>query len=228
MTSPARRPAPPYPDHVRLLKGALISIDETHNTRHTVPFQYNPATLERRLEPHQLGQTEAARTETLRFTGAATEIITLEAHLESVDSSIPNGGGGTHGVYPLLSALELFAYPSTQAVSKYESTLESGAVDIVPPLAPRLVFVWGPHRVLPVRLVQLEIREQMFNASLSPITAVVQLTLRVLTYSDVPSSSPDFNLFLTHQQHMESMAAYVPSGRAARAIGTSPNQPQES
>lgn len=228
--SPSRQPGPPYPSHVPLLKGALIALDESSGSSTTVPFQYNPGTVRRRLRPNQLGASESDRSTAIRFTGAAVEVLSLEARLEAVDLQV-TGASATavaYGLYPLLAALQLFAYPSTSQVATYQSGLDAGSVDIVPPLGPRLVFVWGPHRVLPVRLIGLEIVEELFDPNLNPIIATVGLELRVLTYSDVTPQSGDYSLFLAHQSNLESLAERVPQGQAGRLTGVNVSNPQES
>ncbi len=222
-------PPPPYPRNIRLLKGALIAL-ESAGTSTTVPFQYNPATVKRSVRPNQLGATAADRSTAIRFTGAAVETIELEARLESVG---PETGGhdpqaAAYGIHPQLAALELFAYPSTRQVSQYGNNLASGSVDVVPPPAPRLIFVWGPHRVLPVRLTGIEISEEFFDAELNPISATVALQLRVLTWSDVTPQNGDYNLFLAHQKNMERLAAYVTPSRAGTITGVNVSSPMES
>ena len=52
-------------------------------------------------------------------------------------------------------------------------------------MAPLTLFVWGPQRVLPVRLTELSVTEEAFDPQLNPIRAKVSLGLRVLTYNDL-------------------------------------------
>ena len=44
---------------------------------------------------------------------------------------------------------------------------------------PRILFIWGPSRVLPVKLTSVAITEQKFDALLNPVQAQVQLGLSV-------------------------------------------------
>ena len=46
---------------------------------------------------------------------------------------------------------------------------------------PVVLFVWGPGRIVPVRVTALNTTEKMYDALLNPIHAEVQITLRVLT-----------------------------------------------
>lgn len=207
--NPQRQP-PPYPATSRFFKGALIAVDATQQ-KTTVPFQYNPNTLRRTLRPNEVGASEGDRSEAVRFTGAAVETIQVEAHLDAIDALArsDNSVATYYGIHPLLAALELFLYPSTAQVQSYEGVVSGGMLDLVPPLAPQQVFVWGPNRVLPVRLTSMAVTEELFDSNLNPIAATVALEMRVLTYSDVTSDNPAYNMWMTHQQHMETMAGWV-------------------
>jgi len=48
---------------------------------------------------------------------------------------------------------------------------------------PRVLFVWGVYRILPVAITQLSITESKFDFLLNPTQADVQLTLSVITPS---------------------------------------------
>jgi hypothetical protein len=57
-----------------------------------------------------------------------------------------------------------------------------GNVDAVPRASvPIVLFVWGPGRVVPVRLKTFSVDEQAFNTLLYPIRATVTVGLQVLT-----------------------------------------------
>jgi len=227
MSNFASNPPPPYPRNIPLLKGALIAIDDSGGSRTTVPFQYNPETLRRSLRPNEVGTAEGDRSTAVRFTGAAVEMVSLEAHLEAVDQRTVSSLAAGYGIHPQLAALELFLYPSTAEVKRYESTLSSGSIDVVPPLAPRVLFVWGPHRVVPVRLSSMAVTEEFFDTNLNPVAATVALEMRVLTYSDVFSDNPDYSLFLSHQKNLETMASWVRPSNPKKSIGIDPTSPQE-
>ena len=44
-----------------------------------------------------------------------------------------------------------------------------------------VLFVWGPGRIVPVRVTALTVTERLYDKFLSPTKAEVQITLRVLT-----------------------------------------------
>ena len=59
------------------------------------------------------------------------------------------------GIAPQLSALEMLLYPSTSLVIANAALLLAGTIEILPPEAPLTVLVWGPGRVVPVRVDSL-------------------------------------------------------------------------
>ena len=94
--------------------------------------------------------------------------------------------------------------------------LALGTIEIIPPVAPLTLFIWGPKRVLPVRLTEFSITEEAYDPTLNPIRAKVSLGLRVLSYSDLPLTHPGYSLFLAHQVVKEAMAT-IGSVREPRA-----------
>jgi hypothetical protein len=61
----------------------------------------------------------------------------------------------------------------------------SGAAGVKRPVpssqVPTVIFVWGPGRIVPVRLISLSITERLYDTLLNPTHADVNITLRVLT-----------------------------------------------
>ncbi|RPH57416.1 hypothetical protein EHM82_01350 [bacterium] len=216
---------PPYPKNIRLFKGALVLIDDTTNQKSIVSFQYNPESLSRKLNPVTVGTEDGNRSQTVRFTGAPTQTISLEVQIDCMEQL--NAGDQTaiqQGIHPQLATLELLLYPASSKVISSQALAAAGALEIVPMTAPRTVFVWGPGRVVPVRVTSVSVTEQLFDALLNPVQAAVQLEMRVLSYSDVFSSNPDYQLFLTYQQNLETLAASVRAGSSADAIGYDVNK----
>src|SRR6185295_9999420 len=110
-----------------------------------------------------------------------------------------------NGILPQLAALELLINPTSSDLSTYRSTTQSSKVEILPPLAPRVLFVWGPNRVLPVRITSITFTEKQFNTSLNPIFAEVALKLEVYPYSD--AGDPEYNYLLSNLQKLETLNA---------------------
>jgi hypothetical protein len=91
-----------------------------------------------------------------------------------------------------------------------------GLLEIVPPEAPLTLFVWGPSRVVPVRITDLSVEEEAYDPFLNPIRAKVTVGMRVLNYHDLGMVSAGGALFLAHQIAKEVMGAV---GGVAGAVG---------
>jgi hypothetical protein len=195
-----------------LTKGALVTLGRSSALADVIVFQYNPATLSRSLEA-QTGSEGGDRSEALRLHGAPAETISLTVEIDAADQ-LETGDQTAQrlGIYPQLSALELLLYPPTSLVVANTALMALGTIEVVPPMAPLTVFVWGAGRVVPVRLSSYQVREEAHDAHLNPIRADVELSLRVLSYSDLPITHPGYHLFLAHQIVKETMAAL--SGRS--------------
>jgi hypothetical protein len=100
----------------------------------------------------------------------------------------------------------MLLYPKSRTVIKNAALARAGNIEIVPPEAPLTLFVWGPGRVLPVRVTSFSITEQAYDGLLNPIRAEVDLSLLVLSYHDLPFDSAGYQLFLAHQVSKEILA----------------------
>ena len=210
---------------IRTLKGALVSIDEANPAPRVVAFQYNPATLSRSLQPQMVGGQAGERSEDVHFTSAPEEIISLEAEIDATDAlARGDATAESMGIYPQLAALELLIYPKSSQVASAASLLRQGKIEIIQMAAPRVLFVWGSKRVLPVRLNSYTIQEEMFDADLNPIRATVSISMRVLTYGDLATSTKGYQEFLAHQRWMESVAPLATGSANMSQIGLSANQ----
>jgi len=97
--------------------------------------------------------------------------------------------------------------------------LAAGTIEVIPPMAPLTLFIWGPKRVLPVRLTNFSITEDAYDVNLNPIRAKVSLGLSVLNYNDLPLTHPGYHLFLAHQVVKETMATIGSVNNLAAAGG---------
>ncbi len=197
---------PGSPISPRLLKGALIAVDPLSPVPNAVVFQYNPDTLTRRLEARAVSQ-EGDRGEALRLTGAPKETITLTIEIDAADQ-LEQGDPVTvaNGLHPTLAALETMLYPSSASVIVNDVLSLVGTIEVIPLDGPMTLFVWGPTRVLPVRLTSFSITEEAYDPQLNPIRAKVELSLTVLSYQDLSPLSPGYALFLTHHIAKEALA----------------------
>jgi hypothetical protein len=108
-------------------------------------------------------------------------------------------------------------YPKAAYVIANEALAAIGAIEILPPEAPLTLFVWGVHRIVPVRITDLTITEESFDPALNPTRAKASLGLRVLNYADLGLASPGGALFMAHHVAKEVMAQVSSASDAARA-----------
>jgi hypothetical protein len=203
-----------------LVKGAIVGIDLPNPLASVIIFQYNPHTLTRRLEAQAAGDESGDRSEALRVKGPPVETISLEVEIDAADQLAKGEGEAVSmGIYPQLSALEMLLYPKSSLVIANTALMMAGTMEIVPPEAPFTLFVWGPKRVLPVRLTGFSITEEAHDPNLNPVRAKVSLTLRVLSYSDFAVGHPGYNLFLAHQIAKEAMATLGSVGDLGAVAG---------
>jgi hypothetical protein len=201
----------------RLIKGALVGVDPVNPLASIVAFQYNPDTMTRKLEPRGSGGGEKG--EAFRLAGAPKETISLSIEIDATDGlEQGNPIAITSGISPTLAALEMMLYPKSALVIANMAMSAAGLVEILPATGPMILFVWGPTRVLPVRLTSLSIAEEAFDNVLNPIRAKVDLSLAVLSYNDLGAGSAGHALFLVHQVAKEVMATTNVFNSAA-AIG---------
>lgn len=196
-----------FPGSPRLIKGAIVGVDIFNPLASVIIFQYNPDTLSRTLQAQTAGGESGDRSEALRLKGPPIETIKLDIEIDATDQLEKSDGNAlSMGIYPQLSALEMLIYPKSTLIALNAVLLALGTIEVVPPMAPITLFVWGPKRVLPVRLTDFTITEEAYDPKLNPIRAKISLGLRVLTYNDLPLTHPGFALYLANQVAKEVMA----------------------
>lgn len=207
-----------FPRSPRTQRGAIVALDPFNPVASLVVFQYNPDTMTRTLTPQMSGDSGGDRTEALRLKGAPVETLKVDVEIDATDQLAKGDPiASSVGIYPQLSALEMLIYPKSAQVILNTVLMAVGTLEVVPPTAPLTLFVWGPKRVLPVKLTEFSITEEAFDPNLNPIRAKVSLGLRVLSYNDLPLTHPGYALFLTHQVVKEAMAVVGSIGGVANA-----------
>ena len=195
-----------FPRSPRLTKGAIVGVDIMNPLASVIVFQYNPESLTRTLQPQSSGEG-GDRAEALRLKGAPVETIKVEVLIDATDQlEKADGITTTLGIHPQLAALEMLIYPKSALVIANTILLAAGTIEVIPPMAPFTLFVWGIKRVLPVRVTDLSITEEAHDPSLNPTRAKVSLGLRVLSYNDLSLTHPGYSLFLAHQVAKEVFA----------------------
>lgn len=193
----------PAPRHAR---AALVGFDIASPLPRVVVFQYNPETVSRSLKTRG-GRDEGGPAEPMRLLGPPEETIRLDLELDAADAL--EGGqepAATVGLHPQLAALEMLAYPGSALVIANTIALAAGVIEVLPPMGPFTLLVWGPARILPVRVQELAITEEQHDAALNPIRARVSATLRVLSYADLSITNPMHYVFIAHQVAKEVFA----------------------
>ncbi len=205
----------------KTLRGALVGVDVLNPITSVIVFQYNPDALERTLQPQGSdGGDDVAPGEILRLKGPPIETIKLEAEIDATDQlEAASEPATSSGIHPQLAALEMLVYPKSAAVIANTALLAAGTIEVIPPAAPLTIIVWGPRRVLPVKVAEFSISEEAHDAALNPIRAKVSMSLRVLSYADLPLSNPGHALFLAHQVMKEAMADAASAGGLSDVLG---------
>ena len=175
----------------RLLKGALVQLveDIVGVVPNIVVFQYNPEKLSREVtpwNPFEVDQTQrgAQAPNVQPFDPKEKFTFTLE-----LDASDPLEDGNpvavVSGVADRLAALKKLVLPSEgllgDLVASAQSLVGGGAQQATRPTVPIILFVWGPGRILPVRITSFSVEETLHSPTLFPMQATVALGLEVLT-----------------------------------------------
>jgi hypothetical protein len=136
----------------------------------------------------------------MRLQGAPIETIKMDVEIDATDRlEEADTITTTLGIHPQLAALEMLVYPKSALVITNTILMALGKREVVPPIGPLTLLVWGLKRVLPVRITEFSITEEAFDQELNPIRAKVSLGLRVLSYDDLSLKNPGYHLFLAHQ-----------------------------
>jgi hypothetical protein len=172
-----------------LLRGALIEYgsDFMGPIPNVVIFQFNPETMTRTVQVPPRPSSAVAR-ETTQAGEPTVERITLRASFSAADEFGKNKVlARLFGVGPRLAALEKMVYPANELAAAIGAALGIGGAE--PPgdprqpipreKMPRILFIWGPYKVLPVVLESMSITEQQFDFLLNPIQAEVSITMAV-------------------------------------------------
>lgn len=176
-----------------LMRGALIEYgsDFMGPIPNVVIFQFNPETLSRTVQiPPR--PTSATSRETTQAGQPSIEKITLKASFSAADEFGENKVlARLFGVGTRLAALEKMVFPSNDLLAAIGAALgaAAGAVGLggdseprqkIPrQKMPRILFIWGPYKILPVVLESMSITEQQYDFLLNPVQAEVSLTMAV-------------------------------------------------
>jgi len=172
-------------------KGAFVQLikDLVGVVPNVIPFQYNPEKLSHTLtpwDPSEVDQTQrGAQAPTVQpFDPKESFNLTLEIDATN-DLEDDNFVAKQVGVADRLAALKKLTLPSQgligDVVASARALVGKASEQAIRPTVPVVLFVWGPGRILPVRITSFSVDETLFSPSLHPIQATVTLGLTVLT-----------------------------------------------
>ncbi|MFZ1611988.1 MAG: hypothetical protein WAT52_13020 [Chitinophagales bacterium] len=196
-----------YSRSPKLLKGALIEFSERFigPVPNVIVFQYNPETMTRALEVWSQGgggeSTTSSETSHTAQPFDPPETFTLALELDATDAlenPASHPVAAISGVADRIAAMEMLLYPQGDSLlgglmGSISSSLGLGGGGAAQPVprgtVPVVLFVWGPGRIIPVRLTTFSVEEQAYSPLLYPIQAKVSLGLKILTPRDFPETN---------------------------------------
>jgi len=182
----------------KLVKGAFIRLDVTGIgvTPQVIVFQYNSESITRKFKPYEKPQDKEGDKPDLNAKAAPynpDEEFDLALELDATDALEEPESHPTAvlaGIADCIAAMEMLLYPVddvgllSSAISSLAGALGiSGGTAPIPERreSPVVLLVWGPGRVVPVKITSFSVEEQAFNVALYPIRAKVTVGLKVLT-----------------------------------------------
>ncbi len=178
-----------YTRSPKLLKGAFVKLSEEFlgPVPNIIVFQFNPETVSRTLTPSSATGKEGGRwgEETTAEPFDPGEEFNLKLELDATDAlEEPESHpvAVISGVADRIAAMEMLLYPVGDSLLGEALPSLFGSGDAVPRgSVPIVLFVWGPGRILPVRLTSFSVEEQAFSPTLYPTRASVTVGLQILT-----------------------------------------------
>jgi hypothetical protein len=188
------------------LRGALIEFMESFPIPipNVIIFQYNPETMTHTWTPATTNPgTPGSTSNPLAITGDPQEAFSFMLAMDSNDmiadgDTVETGLATVSGVYTRLASLEMLLFPTAPPggglIGSVTAALGVGGGSSSPdptrqvPAAqlPTVLFVWGPGRIVPVRVTQLTITEKLYDSTLlNPTHVEAQIGLRVLTKEEL-------------------------------------------
>jgi hypothetical protein len=201
-----------FPGSPRTLRGAVVAVDSSGPLSRLVVFQYNPDQVVRTLRPRGPASSQASgAADAHRLWGAPVETVSLTVSVDATDQ-LERGDP--------VAALKMLLYPGIATVVENTAMLLAGTIEILPMESPLTLLIWGPGRVVPVRIESLTITEESFSPELFPTRASVQMSAQVLSYNDLSVNDAGHALFLVHHVMKETMALVAGATAAVTVAGS--------
>src|SRR6266568_50740 len=186
----------------KFLHGAFVQFMETFLVPlpNIIIFQFNPELISHAWTPARATETDDDNP--LSVNGPPGEAFDFTLAMDARDmiadgSPVAEGLATVSGIYTRIAALEMLLQPTGSgggsllgSVSlsagglSLGGALGGGGVKRTVPAAqlPTVLFVWGPGRILPVKVNSLNITETLYDPLLlNPIHAEARVGLQVLT-----------------------------------------------
>jgi hypothetical protein len=184
----------------KFLRGAFVQFMETMliPLPNIVIFQFNPEQIVHTWTPAQATGT-GQDDNPLAVSGAPGESFSFTLAMDSSDmladgSAVAEGIAAVSGIYTRLAALEMLMHPTGGGggllgkVSLSDAGLSIGGAvggeerTVPGAQLPTVLFVWGPGRIVPVKITSLAITEKLYDpVLLNPTHAEAVVGLQVLT-----------------------------------------------
>ena len=189
------------------IRGALVEFMPTLliPIPNVIIFQYNPETI-----THTWTQATSAGVQgnPLAVKGMPDESFSFTLVMDANDQ-IGEGNplAESSGIYSRLAALEMLLYPTGSGLAsllgQVTANISAGGASIGASLTggsgpnatvpvsqlPTVLFIWGPARIVPVRVKGLTINEKIYDTLLNPTHAEAQIQLSVLTPQELANVS---------------------------------------
>jgi|SRR5215831_7531501 len=232
------------------IRGALVEFMPTFliPLPNIIIFQFNPETMTHAwTQPESVPVSSGAggNSNPLAVRGLPGESFSFTLVMDTVDmiadgSPIAEGIATVSGIYTRLAALEMLQYPVPAADSGLVGGVSAAASAVggaagaaapdrsVPAMqVPTVLFVWGPGRIVPVRVTSLSITEKLYDGLLNPIHAEASISLRVLTPDELAYVTGPLGdlakIAYTYSQDLRQVLAIANLANAAEsAIGMLP------
>jgi hypothetical protein len=223
-----------------------------------VVFQFNPETIVHSWTPAGGGGNDdgSEGADPTAAKGIPSESFSFTLMLDALEmlssgSEVAKGIAKVSGINTRIAALEMLQYPSTASPSDLLGTVTAAASVSVPGVGavsgsiggaggaaasrpvpqsqvPAALFVWGPSRIVPVRLTNLTVTEKLYDLVLNPTQAEAQVTLKVLTPTEIDALKPKAIRFLAQaaykytQVEREALAVLNYTNAAESIVGMLP------
>lgn len=232
----------------KFLRGAFVQFMPTFLVPlpNVIIFQYNPEQITHAWTPAQ-SASQSEDDNPLAVRGAPGETFQFTLHMDARDmiadgSPVAEGIATVSGIYTRIAALEMLLQPtgggggdllgsvsvSTSAGPSMGASASAAPRPVPGSQLPTVLFVWGPGRVLPVKVTSLSITETLYDPFLlNPIHAEAAIGLQVLTprelqYVEGPLAGVANFAYGFSQKLREGLAIANLANSAESAIGMLP------